>query len=79
MEFMLRHPTKILSKFSALIILNRVIESLCNLGVQLKSDSHLPKKIRVTYFIQSTLKMMEDAFYFILKAISALKIFKFLS
>ena len=36
-------------------------------------DSHLLN------FIESPLKMMKNAFYFILKAIFVLKIFKFLS
>ena len=33
----------------------------------LKSDSHLPKKICVICFIESPLKMVKNAFYFILK------------
>ena len=45
----------------------------------LKSDSHIPKKNCVIYFIESPLKMMKNAFYFILKALFVLKIFKFLS
>ena len=46
----------------------------------LKSDSHLQKKkwLCVIYFIESPLKMMKNAFYFILKALFVLKIFKFL-
>ena len=44
----------------------------------LKSDPHLPKKC-VICFIESPLKMMKNAFYFILKALFVLKIFKFLS
>ena len=44
----------------------------------LKSDSHLPKKC-VICFIESTLKMMRNTFYFIFKALFLLKIFKFLS
>ena len=44
----------------------------------LKSDSHLPKKI-VICFIESLLKMMKNDFYFILKALFVLKIFKLLS
>ena len=44
----------------------------------LKSDSHLPKK-GVICFIESPLKMVKNAFYFILKALFVLKIFKFLS
>ena len=45
----------------------------------LKSDSHLPKKICMVCFIKSLLKMMKNAFCFILKASFVLKIFKFLS
>ena len=44
----------------------------------LKSDSQLPKKI-VICLIESPLKMMKNAFYFVLKALSVLKIFKLLS
>ena len=43
----------------------------------LKSDSHLPKKIRSICFIESPLKLMKNTFYFILKALFVLKIFKF--
>ena len=45
----------------------------------LKSYSNLAKTNCVICFIESALKMMENAFYFILKALSVLKIFKFLS
>ena len=45
----------------------------------LKSDSYLPKKMCFFCFIESPLKMMKNAFYFILKAPFVLKIFKFLS
>ena len=45
----------------------------------LKSGSHLPKKICFICFNESPLKMMKNAFYFILKAFFVLKIFKFLS
>ena len=45
---------------------------------KLKSDSHLPKKLYYC-FIEIPLKMMKNAFYFILKALFVLKIFKFLS
>ena len=38
------------------------------LVMTLKSDSHLPKKFLFIYFNESPLKMMENAFYFILKA-----------
>ena len=44
----------------------------------LKSNSHLPKKC-VICCIEGPLKMMKNAFYFILKAPFVLKIFKFLS
>ena len=37
------------------------------------------KNISVIYLIESFLKMMKNAFYYILKALSVLKIFKFLS
>ena len=56
-----------------------VINSSCgNYGSFLNSDSHLPKKC-VIGLIESPLKMMKNAFYFILKAFLVLKIFKFLS
>ena len=45
----------------------------------LKSDSHLPKKICVICFIESPLKMIKNTFYFMLKALFVLEIFKFLS
>ena len=45
----------------------------------LKSDSHLPKKFLFICIIESHLKMMKNAFYFILKALFVLKIFKYLS
>ena len=37
-----------------------------------------PKKIWVICLIESPLKMMKNAFYFILRALFVLKIFKFL-
>ena len=37
------------------------------------------KKICVIYLIESFLKMMKNAFYFILKALLVLKLFTFLS
>ena len=46
---------------------------------RLKPDSHLPKKIIFICFNESPSKMMKNAFYFILKALFVLKIFKFLS
>ena len=45
----------------------------------LKSDSHLPKKFIFVCFNESLLKLMKNSFYFILKALFVLKIFKFLS
>ena len=47
-------------------------------SLSLKSDSHLPK----IFFIcinDSPYKMMKNAFYFILKALFVLKMFKFVS
>ena len=46
---------------------------------QLMLDSDLLKKICFSSFIESLLKMMKNAFYFILKALLVFKIFKFLS
>ena len=46
---------------------------------KLKSGSHLPKKFLFLSFNESPLKMMKNAFYFILKALFPIKIFKFLS
>ena len=43
----------------------------------LKSGSHLSKKFCVIYLIESPLKVMKNAFYFILKALFVPKIFKF--
>ena len=45
----------------------------------LKSDSHVPKKILFICFNENSLKMMKNAFNFILKALFVLKIFKFLT
>ena len=47
------------------------------LTYSLKSDSHLAKKCVIS-FTENPLKMMKDAFYFILKVLFFLKIFKFL-
>ena len=44
----------------------------------LKSDSHLPKKFAL-FASMKALKMVKNAFYFILKALFVLKVFKFLS
>ena len=45
----------------------------------LKSDPHLPKRFCLIYLIESPLEIMKNSFYFILKALFVLKIFKFLS
>ena len=47
--------------------------------IPLKSGSHLPKKVVLFALIKAALKMMKNDFYFILKALFVLKIFKFLS
>ena len=44
----------------------------------LKSDSHLPKNNFFVCATESPLKMIKNAFYFILKALFVLKICKFL-
>ena len=44
--------------------------------VCLKSDSHPPKKIFFICFNESPLKMVKNAFYFILKGLFVLKMFK---
>ena len=48
-------------------------------GALLKLDSQLLNKIIFVCFNESPLKMMENAFYFIIKALSVLKVFKCLS
>ena len=45
----------------------------------LKSDSNFVRKILFICFNEGPLKTMENAFYFILKALFVLEIFKFLS
>ena len=52
---------------------------LSELSFTLKLDSHLPKKIIFICYNESPLKIMKNAFYFTLKALFVLKIFKFLS
>ena len=54
-------------------------ESATQKTLSLQSDSHLPKKSFIICFKGSPSKMMKNAFYFILKALFVLKIFKFLS
>ena len=53
----------------------RLIISHLNVN-SLKSDSH--QKMFSICFIESSLKMIKNAFYFILKTLFVLKIFKFL-
>ena len=48
-------------------------------GTNKKGGSQKKKKKCVSYLIKNPLKMMRNAFYFILKALFVLKIFKFLS
>ena len=57
----------------------RFLKSSFEDRLHLKSDSHLSKKICIICLIESPLKVMKNAFYFILKALFVLKIFKFLS
>ena len=49
------------------------------ISFNLKSDSHVPKKFCFICFNESSLKLIKNAFYFILTALFVLKIFKFLS
>ena len=53
-------------------------KSKTSVFLNLKSGSHLPKKF-VICLIESPLKIMKNTFYFLLKALFVLKIFKFLS
>ena len=46
--------------------------------INLKSDTHLPKKKIFICFNNSPSNMMKNAFYFILKAPFVLKVFKLL-
>ena len=55
------------------------LQSKSNGGHHLKLDSHIPKRLCVICLIESYLEVMENVFYFILKAIFVLKIFKFSS
>ena len=61
-----------------IVILNLIWKTyfMC---ILLKSDSQLSKQIFFICFNDSPSKVMKNAFYFILKALSVLKIFKFLS
>ena len=46
----------------------------CHISNCLKADSHLPKRFCVICLIESPLKVMKNAFYFILKTLFVLKI-----
>ena len=72
-------PSK--KKFYSSLTNRKINDEECFLmfGKNLKSDSHLPNKICVICLIESPLTIMENAFYFILKALFVLKIFKILS
>ena len=62
------------------IIYKRVFEWLVILvGCKIKVGISPSKNICVICFIESPFKMVKNAFYFILKALFVLKIFKFLS
>ena len=63
-------------KSAFLKIAAQVFEAGAFFNIFLKSDSQLPSKI---CFYESPLKMRKDAFYFILKVLFVIKIFKFLS
>ena len=69
----------VLSILMILYLLTVFIKFFSNEFFQ-KSGSHLPKKkIRVFCFIEGPLKTMKNAFYFVLKPLFVLKIFKHLS
>ena len=51
----------------------------CSAFHTVKVELSPSKKISVICFIESPLKMMQNAFYFTSKAVFVLKIFKFLS
>ena len=60
-------------------LLVNIIYWICCKEVLVKVGLSPFEKISVVYFIESPLKMMKNDFYFILKALFILKIFKFLS
>ena len=66
--------------FTLFTLMNKFFFTGNNFLPCLKPDSHLPRKeIYIICFIESPLKVTKNAFYFILKALFVLKIFKFLS
>ena len=64
---------------SLVAAMNRWVFYMYVYFIYLKSDSHLLKKFCVIRFIANPLKIMKNAFYFILKAIFVFKISKILS
>ena len=69
---------KICFKFSIFSCISTEV-LIIDFTMQLKSDSHIPKNFFIICFSDSPSKMMKNAFYFILKALFILKVFKFLS
>ena len=59
--------------------ISNVFEKVLHKGLifKLKPDSRLPKKKKIIYFNENLLKIMKNSFYFILKPLFVLKIFKF--
>ena len=53
-----------------------ILKKILSLFLIFKSSSHLPKKKCFIYFNGVPLKLMKNTFYFILKALFVLKIFK---
>ena len=72
----LKHDIELIIKGNESLVKSNITNELEQL--LLKSDFHLPKKY-VICFIESYLKMMKNTFYFILKALFVIKIFKFLA
>ena len=51
---------------------------ITSFSLTLNSDFHLPKKVGFICFNENPLKMMKNAFYFIIKVFLVLKLFKLL-
>ena len=68
-----------IAKFLRTFFLQNTSEQLRSFFFLLKLYSHLPKKFCFICFIESLIKMMKNAFYFILKAFFVLNVFKFFS
>ena len=77
--------TKMIHKYTAHVhepqITGIVLKIIVRLGLRfyLTSDSHVPKIVLFICFNKSSVKIMKNALYFILKALFVLKIFKTLS